>query len=491
MVKRSREPRNKDDKFVIMEGDCKHKLSDIEDASVSLVFTSPPYNIGKVYESSKVSLDDYLAEQKEIIYILASKIKNGGSVCWQVGNSVTKGAVIPLDLKVHPLFIEAGFTLHRRFVWAVGHGLHCTNRFSGRHETISWYTKGPTPATPPHFPADFVEIEWELARFDVTNVKYRHPEKTNHPCQFPIELVERFILTLTDEGDTVLDPFCGAGTTPLAAVRHDRIGIGIELMPEYTSIAKDRHTMFLNGQLRVREMGTPIFDHSKDKQSKRPAAWEGVINPSLAAEEAYDSETSSSHTDLAILYPYIAVDTFSAENFVTSINEKHRERMEFPWKDGKEGNVCIVIDHGVNGFRAAESEIFDEMTRTSWLLRNRIVVCNKGRHGVYTSIMWFQKENTEAPFDLDAVRVPSKYPGKRCIRSEKFSGNPLGKNPSDVWNDCCGSCDVHMGLSECHWRRVVRSLSTIGSVVNATNDEAKFDSFRDIFHSVKRVVACP
>ena len=62
----------------------------------------------------------------------------------------------------------------------------------------------------------------------VPNVKASHPEKTPHPCQFPSELAERCVLAFTDEGDTVLDPFVGAGTSVIAAIRHGRFGLGID-----------------------------------------------------------------------------------------------------------------------------------------------------------------------------------------------------------------------------------------------------------------------
>ena len=84
--------------------------------SVDLVVTSPPYNIGKVYEK-RTSLDKYLEWQESIIRDLASRVKESGSICWQVGNYVEKGQIVPLDIEFHPIFRKLGLKLRNRIVW--------------------------------------------------------------------------------------------------------------------------------------------------------------------------------------------------------------------------------------------------------------------------------------------------------------------------------------------------------------------------------------
>jgi len=96
--------------------------------------------------------------------------------------------------------------------------------------------------------------------WEFPNVKSNHPEKTIHPCQFPVELVERLVLPLTDEGDCVLDPYLGVGSTVIAAAMHRRRGYGCEILQEYADIAQARLDALESGTLRTRPMGKPIYD---------------------------------------------------------------------------------------------------------------------------------------------------------------------------------------------------------------------------------------
>src|SRR5439155_26206263 len=91
----------------------------------------------------------------------------------------------------------------------------------------------------------------------IPNVKSNHVEKTEHPCQFPVELVERLVLSLTKDEDWVFDPFLGSGSSIIAAIRHGRRGAGCEVVPKYVKIARDRIRLAVNGQLRVRPMSKP------------------------------------------------------------------------------------------------------------------------------------------------------------------------------------------------------------------------------------------
>lgn len=119
----------------------------------NLIMTSPPYNLGKEYEDRK-SFNKFLRWQADIIESLAPHVARGGSICWQVGNYVQNGHVEPLDIYMHPIFKELGFTLRNRIIWRFGHGLHCRNRFSGRYEVVLWYTKDEAY----HFDLDAVRI---------------------------------------------------------------------------------------------------------------------------------------------------------------------------------------------------------------------------------------------------------------------------------------------------------------------------------------------
>jgi adenine-specific DNA-methyltransferase len=112
----------------------------LPDESMKLIVTSPPYNLGKEYEEKR-SKDRYIEEQVACVAEAVRLLHPNGSICWQVGNHVQDGEIFPLDIILYPIFKNAGLQLRNRIVWTFGHGLHCQKRFSGRHETILWFTK--------------------------------------------------------------------------------------------------------------------------------------------------------------------------------------------------------------------------------------------------------------------------------------------------------------------------------------------------------------
>ena len=129
-----------ENKATLHHGDCMEFLETIPDKSVQLVVTSPPYNIGKEYEKV-LDIEAYKAQQLQVIEQCVRILKPEGSICWEVGNYVNNGEIIPLDVLLYDCFTENGLKLRNRIVWRFGHGLHCKNRFSGRYETINWFTK--------------------------------------------------------------------------------------------------------------------------------------------------------------------------------------------------------------------------------------------------------------------------------------------------------------------------------------------------------------
>ena len=260
-----------EDNLVFMRG--------LPDGGMKLVVTSPPYNLGKEYES-KAPLDSYLEAQEAVIGECVRLLHPQGSICWQVGNYVQDGEIVPLDTVLYPVFRSLGLKLRNRIVWHFGHGLHCSKRLSGRYETISWWTKGDdytwhldpirVPSKYPgkrHFKGPNVgklsgnpkgKNPSDVWMFP--NVKSNHPEKTVHPCQFPVELVERLVLSMTDEGDAVFDPYMGVGSSVVAALKHGRTAYGCDVVPEYVEIARDRVRRLYDGTLKLRPMGKPIYD---------------------------------------------------------------------------------------------------------------------------------------------------------------------------------------------------------------------------------------
>jgi adenine-specific DNA-methyltransferase len=250
--------------------------------TMKMIVTSPPYNIGKAYESRR-TLDTYLASQAEVISECVRLLHPQGSLCWQVGNHIAgDGEVVPLDVVLYPLFKGHGLHLRNRIVWHFEHGLHCSKRFSGRYETILWFTKSDEYTfnlDPVRVPSKYQNKRYfkgphvgqlscnPLGKnpgdvWIIPNVKSNHVEKTIHPCQFPVELVERLVLSLTDEGDSVLDPYLGVGSTVIAALMHGRDGYGCDVVQQYVDIAWERVRSLRNGTLRTRPMGKPVYDPS-------------------------------------------------------------------------------------------------------------------------------------------------------------------------------------------------------------------------------------
>lgn len=243
--------------MLIYNEDCRLTLT--RGIAPDLILFSPPYNIGKEYEV-KTSLDNYSKWLLDIINDCYNHLNEKGSICIQLGNYIDKGAVYPLDCLLFNDIFKIGFIPRNRIVWTFGHGLHCKNRFSGRHETILWFTKSKNytfnldpvrvPSKYPgkkHFkgPKKGQLSGNPLGKnptdvWDITNVKNNHPEKTSHPCQFPLALCDRLILSLTNEFETVYDPFGGAGTTILSAKNNNRIGIMSELDNGYCDISRQR-----------------------------------------------------------------------------------------------------------------------------------------------------------------------------------------------------------------------------------------------------------
>jgi adenine-specific DNA-methyltransferase len=265
----------------LFHGNCLDLLADMPDDSAQLIITSPPYNIGKQYER-RVTLADYLAREKKVIGLCIDKLRPGGSICWQIGNHVDNGEIFPLDILLYPYFAGRGLHLRNRIIWHFEHGLHCSQRFSGRYETIMWFTKDNgrgrytfnlDPVRVPqkypgkkHFkgPKKGLFSANPLGKnpgdlWIIPNVKHNHPEKTAHPCQFPIELVERLVLSMTNKGDLVLDPYMGSGSALVAAILHGRKAAGADTSREYVSIAERRISEAAAGTLRTRPRNRPVY----------------------------------------------------------------------------------------------------------------------------------------------------------------------------------------------------------------------------------------
>lgn len=243
----------------IYHGDCLDLLRQTESGTVDLVVTSPPYNIGKEYES-RVELERYISRQAEVIEECNRVLKSSGSIFWQVGSYSNNGSLIPLDIKFFPIFESLGMIPRNRIIWIRQHGLHAKNKFSGRHETILWFTKTDDyffDLDPIRVPQKYKNKKHHTGDkkgklscnpdgknpgdiWAFRNVKQNHEEQTIHPCQFPEDMIARIVLSASPQGGLVLDPYMGTGTTAIVARDHGRYYIGAEKDKTYLDVADRR-----------------------------------------------------------------------------------------------------------------------------------------------------------------------------------------------------------------------------------------------------------
>jgi adenine-specific DNA-methyltransferase len=276
----------------LFAGDRLELLQEIPDKSARLIVTSPPYNIGKKYEK-RVGFDKYLISQRDTLRECVRVLADDGSLCWQVGNHIGKdGEVFPLDVFVYRICKRLGLKLRNRIIWSFDHGLHCKRRLSGRYETILWFTKSDryvfnldAVRVPQKYPGKKYFKGAKSGQYScnplgknpgdvwaIPNVKHNHVEKTIHPCQFPIELVERLVLALTNPNDLVVDPYLGVASAACAAIIHGRRAAGADLVPEYLRIARERIKLASAGKLRRRPLGRRIYQPSpSDRIAQQPS----------------------------------------------------------------------------------------------------------------------------------------------------------------------------------------------------------------------------
>lgn len=196
---------------------------------------------------------------------------------------------------LYPVFKEFDLKLRNRIVWHFGHGYHERIRFSGRHETILWFTWDTEHYT---FNLDPVRIpqkypgkrqykgpnKGELSGnpkgknpsdvWEMPNCKANHPKKTEHPCQYPVALIERLVLALTNEGYLVVDPYIGSGTTAVAALRRGRRAAGSDIEEKYLEIAHKRLRQARSGTLKIRPLNKPVYKPKRTTSAARvPEEW--------------------------------------------------------------------------------------------------------------------------------------------------------------------------------------------------------------------------
>lgn len=231
---------------------CKssESMDEIPDNSVHLMITSPPYNVGKEYDSD-LALDEYLDLLTRVFSQTYRKLVTGGRACINIAN-IGRKPYIPLHAMVIEIMLDLGYLMRGEVIWdksasaggscAWGSWMSASNPvLRDFHEYILIFSKESYSKDKKQEKRDTIEhdefIQWtkSIWTFPAVNAK-----KIGHPAPFPVELPHRLIKLYSYEGDVVLDPFVGSGTTCLAAIQNNRKYIGYDIKKEYVELAEKR-----------------------------------------------------------------------------------------------------------------------------------------------------------------------------------------------------------------------------------------------------------
>lgn len=249
---------------IIFNCDCLTMLDKLPLSSINLTFTSPPYNIGKSYEVVK-PVQEYIDWCETWVNKLYQITSDDGSFLLNVGYlSVQEIArAIPIS---YLLWDKIPFYLQQEIIWNYSAGVACKNYLSPRHETILWYVKNNKNYC---FNLDSIRDKdvkypnqkkngklrcnsigknpsdvWQIAKV-TSGTNRSSTERVNHPAQTPLDVCDRVIKGFSNEGDLVLDPFMGSGSTMISAIKNNRFFIGFEINKDYCDLAVSRLENFM------------------------------------------------------------------------------------------------------------------------------------------------------------------------------------------------------------------------------------------------------
>lgn len=256
-------------KYQLILGDCVSKMKEMDDNTIDLTVTSPPYDSLRTYEKD---IDKTWGEHiwKPCIEQLYRITKDGGVVVWVVGDATVKGSETGTSFKQALYAMECGFNLHDTMIWKKPNPLPslAKNRYTGCFEYMFIWSKGiPSKGHIKQIPTKNAGKPYRVRRNNATsnggggvstkdkvyvtkdtrndfNIWEVCPESSKnylgHPAIFPEKLAEDHILSWSNEGDVILDCFAGSGTTGKMALLNNRNFIGIELNDTYIKIAEER-----------------------------------------------------------------------------------------------------------------------------------------------------------------------------------------------------------------------------------------------------------
>lgn len=225
-------------------------MNELPDNSIHLMITSPPYNVGKEYDED-LTLEEYSILLKNVFKETHRVLIPGGRVAINIAN-IGRKPYIPLHSEIIKIMHELGFLMRGEIIWdkgsssggscAWGSWKSATNPIlRDSHEYIlifskeTFQRKKTTPKKDTITRDEFLEFTKSIWRFNTESAK-----KVHHPAPFPIELPRRLIALYSFEGDTILDPFIGSGTTAIAALNSKRNFIGYDICKDYVNLAEER-----------------------------------------------------------------------------------------------------------------------------------------------------------------------------------------------------------------------------------------------------------
>ncbi len=261
------QPFDRGDDYAIFRADCVEVMQLLPRESVDLTITSPPYNIGKEYESP-MPIDEYIGWCETWIHQVHRLTRPNGAFWLNLGYVALDGRAKAIPLP-YLLWNHCPFYLMQEVVWNYGAGVAASRSLSPRNEKFLWYVKDVDNYT---FNLDEIRDPdvkypnqkkngrlrcntigknpsdvWQIAK--VTSGRDRSSdERTAHPAQFPLDLINRIVLGFSNPGDVILDPFMGSGTVAIACVQQKRPVIGFEINRDYCSLAKKRIRTMLREQ---------------------------------------------------------------------------------------------------------------------------------------------------------------------------------------------------------------------------------------------------
>jgi adenine-specific DNA-methyltransferase len=258
------QPAFETDGVAIYKMDCLEAMKMLPKETINLTITSPPYNIGKEYEEL-VHVNDYVNWCEKWILQIHRLTASNGTFWLNLGYLEVKetGLAVPIP---YLLWNKTPFYFLQEVVWNYAAGVACKYRFSPRNEKLLWYVRNPEDYV---FNLDAVRDPdvkypnqkkngklkcnplgknptdvWQITKV-TSGANRSSAERTPHPAQFPMALVERMLLSSSNKGDVILDPFMGSGSTAQCAISNDRYVIGFELEEKYIDFAKKRILNYL------------------------------------------------------------------------------------------------------------------------------------------------------------------------------------------------------------------------------------------------------